>query len=217
MRKYTYIYREKEVLSTLLFQSGFSYNGHFLLRWLSLFADVRKMNGSKNSKKVHILDSLSPPPPFPFPFFGYYLCMFCRFYPGPRVTSCTLGGKTLGVRLTETTLISCARGKNDGVFKSNHLASSFDSAPTQTPAESTLEKLPTLHNHSSISYGTGVTKLLGAVYNLISCPRLFPPSIKRASLIISFPLHTFRNCVKLQYVFYLSRCVETTRGKINNK
>jgi hypothetical protein len=139
--------------------------------------------------------------------------MLCRFYPWR-------GGKTLGVRLTETTLISscisCARGKNDGVFKSNHLASSFDSAPPKTPAESTLEKLPTLHNHSSISYGNSVTKLLGAAYNLISCPRLFSPSIKRASLIISFPLHTFRNCVKLQRLLPVTVCRNNTGNIIIN-
>lgn len=66
------------------------------------------------------------------------------------------------------------------------------------------------------SYGTGVTKLLGAAYNLISCPRLFSPSIKRASLIISFPLHTFRNCVKLQRLLPVTVCRNNTGNIIIN-
>lgn len=201
MRKYTYI--EKEVLlSTLLFQSGFSYNGHFLAVALAVPLAVPFCGRPKDERvqefQKGILDSLF--------LFLLPMYMLCRFYPGRA-------GKTLGVRLTETTLISSARGKNDdGVFKSNHLASSFDSAPPKTPAESTLEKLPTLHNHSSIFYCTGVTKLLG-VYNLISCPRLFTPSIKRASLIISFPLHTFRNCIKLQRLLPVTVCRNNT-GKL---
>lgn len=104
----------------------------------------------------------------------------------------------------------CSWQKRRG-FKSNHLASSFDSAP-QTPAESTLEKLPTLHNHSSsISYGTGVTKLLGAVYNLISCPAsFFLRRLKeRRSLLVSHYTLS-ENCVKLQRLLPVTVCRNNT-------
>lgn len=125
MRKYTFI--EKEVLlSTLLFQSRFSYNGHFLAVALAVPFCGRPKDERVQEFQKGILDSLF--------LFLLPMYMLCRFYPWR-------GGKTLGVRLTETTLISscisCARGKNDGVFKSNHLASSFDSAPPKTPAVNT--------------------------------------------------------------------------------